>query len=92
MKLPGRAQSAFILAWIALFLVVCWFLPQGGIRLIDWYLGMCPEHPRCGTAEWFIRYWWSIFVPVCLLFAWFAYWLYERLFGGARERGTGNAG
>lgn len=83
MTMLRGARLAYVIAWAALFLVVCLLLPQLGIRLIDWYLGMCPGHARCGTAEWVIQYWWSLFVPLCLLVAWFAYWLYERRFGKA---------
>jgi hypothetical protein len=76
-------QLAFIVAGAGVFLAACYAVFLFNLRVVDWWFGMCPGDPACARAEWLIRYWWALFVPLCLLLAALAYALYRRLFGRA---------
>jgi hypothetical protein len=51
------------------------------IRLISWFIVNCNSPSQlCSRAEWWISYWWVVFIAASLLAAVPAYLLYRRFF------------
>lgn len=65
----------------ALYGAVCFGTAQYMIRLIRWFIVNCnAPSPLCSRVDWWISYWWIVFIAVSLLAAVPAYALYRRFF------------